>query len=65
MGPYRLCDPNVLAMKTADPRHWFDTAHCLHRSVERSILVERKVRASPTVVGAIFCQQIAQRCAAI
>ena len=47
-------------MKAAQPRDWFDTAHGLRRSVERSIFVKRKVRACPAVVGAIFCQQIAE-----
>jgi hypothetical protein len=35
-----------MTMKTTKPRGWFDTAHCLHRPEEWSILVEREVRAS-------------------
>ena len=33
---------------------------CLHRSVERTILVKRKVRTRSIVAGAIFCQQMAK-----
>jgi hypothetical protein len=47
-------------MKAAEPRDWFDTAHCLRRSVERSVLVKRNVGTCPVVVGAIYCQQMAR-----
>ena len=55
-----MCDPNVLMMKTAKPRGWFDVALCLRRSVERSALVKRKVGMCTVMVGAIFCQQMAK-----
>jgi hypothetical protein len=44
---YRLCHPNVVPMETAEPSDRCDTPDCLRRSMERSILVECKVRARP------------------
>src|SRR5213075_1546354 len=57
---YRLCHPNVVPMETAEPSDRCDTPDCLRRSMERSILVERKVRAHPIVVGGIIRQQMAE-----
>jgi hypothetical protein len=41
-------------MKTAKPRDRSDTPNCLHWSMERRILVKRKVRARAVVVDTIF-----------
>ena len=35
-------------------------ADCLRRSMERSILVERKMRAHPIVIGSVIRQQMAE-----
>jgi hypothetical protein len=55
---YRLCHPNVLMMEAAEPTDRYDTPDCLRWSVERSILVERKMRADTIVVGQVIGQQI-------
>jgi hypothetical protein len=57
---YRLYHPNVLTMKIAEPSDRRDTSDGLRWSVERNILVERKVRAQPIVVGGVICQQLAK-----
>ena len=57
---YHLCHPNVLTMKTAEPCDGSDTPNCLHRSMERSILIKRKVRSRLIVVGRIICQKLAK-----
>ena len=57
---YRLCHSNVVPMETAEPSDWCDTPDCLRRSMERSILVERKVRAHPVVVGRVIRQQMTE-----
>jgi hypothetical protein len=56
----RLCQPNVLPMETSKPGDRCDTPDCLHWSMERSILVQRKVRARSVIIGAIICQQVAK-----
>ena len=47
-------------MKSAEPGGRCDASHCLHWSMERTILVERKVRANLVVIGATICQQMAK-----
>jgi len=47
-------------METAEPSDRCDSPGSLRRSMERSIFVERKVRAYLIVVSAITCQQMAQ-----
>ena len=46
-------------METAEPSEC-DTPDGLRRSMERGILVERKVRARPIVVGGVIRQQMAE-----
>ncbi|HME21912.1 MAG TPA: hypothetical protein VKI44_11340, partial [Acetobacteraceae bacterium] len=47
-------------MKTAEPEDRCDTPNRLRRSVERTILVEGKVRAGPIEKAAVVRQQIAK-----
>jgi len=47
-------------METAEPSDRCDTPDGLRRSMERSILVERKVRTHPVVVGGVIRQQMAE-----
>ena len=49
-----------MPMETAEPSDRCDTPDCLHRSMERSILVERKVRAHPIVIGGVIRQQMSE-----
>src|SRR5262249_13240988 len=58
--PYRLCRPNVVPMETAEPSDGCDRPDCLRRSMERGILVQRKVRAHPVIVGGVIRQQMAE-----
>ena len=57
---YQLCHPNVLMMEAAEPTDRCDTPGCLRWSVERKILVQRKMRADTIVVGQVIGQQLAQ-----
>ena len=47
-------------MEAAEPTDRYDTPVCLRWSVERSILVQRKMRAETIVVGQVIGQQIAK-----
>jgi hypothetical protein len=47
-------------MEAAKPRDRCDTPDCLRWSVERSVLVQRKMRADAIVVGRVIGQQIAK-----
>jgi len=47
-------------METAEPSDRCDTPDYLRGAMERSILVECKVRAHPIVVGRVIRQQIAE-----
>src|SRR5215469_10573248 len=55
---YRLCDPNVVPVETAEPSDWCDAPDCLRGAMERRILVECKVRAHPIVVGGVIRQHM-------
>ena len=56
----RLCHPDVLAMKAADRGDRCDGPDGVHGSVERSILVEPKVRTCSVIVAGVVRQQAAK-----